>query len=123
MSNKNFNTYYDVIHNASIHELPDILINMVWELCEDGMVTEEELFAWLNSKPDKFNSIPDIETIERYFNENINPNDYDLGGCEFGEEDFKAVQRRMEEYGETIDNAIHQYMFTVRAVLDMGLED
>lgn len=51
MNNKDFNTQFDCIHNASINELPDILINMIWELCEDGMVTQEEVFAWLNSKP------------------------------------------------------------------------
>lgn len=123
MNNKNFNTYYDVIHNASINELPDILINMVWELCEDGMVTEEELFAWLNSKPEQTTSIPDIETIEKYFKDNINLNDYDLGGCEFCDEDFEVIQMRMEEYGETIDDAICKYLFTVRDVLDTGLEE
>ena len=49
---KVFSTNHALIQNANIEELPDILINMIWELCEDGVVTREELFDWLNSKPD-----------------------------------------------------------------------
>ena len=45
---KVFLTNHALIQNANIEELPDILINMIWELCEDGMVTREELFDWLN---------------------------------------------------------------------------
>jgi hypothetical protein len=122
LDNKIFNTHFDLIHNATINELPDILINMIWELCEDGMVTQEELFAWLNSKPEQALAILEIKTIAEYFENHINLKDYDLLGCEFTEDDYKNIAEKMRKNNKSLIIATHEYLTSVRETLYEGLD-
>lgn len=119
---KNFPTNHALIQNSNIEELPDILINMIWELCEDGMVTREELFDWLNSRPEQTSSVLNIKTIAEYFENHINLGDYDLFGCEFTEDDYKNIAERMSKNNEPLIIATHNYLMSIREILDDGLD-
>jgi hypothetical protein len=44
-------TQFEVLKNATINEMPDILFSMIQELDKDTVITKEELLSWLNSKP------------------------------------------------------------------------
>lgn len=67
-------------------------------------------------------SVPGLEMIEEYFS-SLNLGDYDLGGCEFAEDDFKTVLKRMEDGGKDLKEVVHQYLLEIREILDEGLEE
>lgn len=63
-----------------------------------------------------------FKKVKEYF-DTINLNRYDLGGCEFGEEDFETIAERVDAGKGTIESVTDDYLYEVRDILDEGLED
>lgn len=63
-----------------------------------------------------------FEKVKEYF-DTINLNHYDLGGCEFQDDDFKIIAERVEAGKGTIESVTDDYLYEVREILDEGLED
>jgi hypothetical protein len=61
--------------------------------------------------------------IEEYFETEINLRDYDLEGCEFTEDDFRTIAVKWETSGKSLEKVVHEYLLSIREVLDNGLED
>lgn len=68
------------------------------------------------------NSTDTLEKVKEHF-KTINLNRYDLGGCEFVEEDFETIAERVDAGKGTIENVTADYLYEVREILDEGLED
>ena len=49
--------------------------------------------------------------------------DYDLDGVEFTDDDYANIGRRVAVSREPLSDAVHQYLLSVREVLDQGLDD
>ena len=65
-----------------------------------------------------------IEFIEDFFETNINLNDYDLGGVEIVEDDFKTIlERANKNTNKNLEDIISDYLYEIREILDAGLED
>lgn len=41
----------EVVQNTNLAKMPKVLLDMIHELCEDGLPTEETIKAWLLTKP------------------------------------------------------------------------
>ena len=76
-----------------------------------------------------------LKDVKSHF-DTLNLNRYDLGGCEFVEDDFIIVKQRVEEEikkksknNESIDipailkEKMDEYLYEVREIFDEGLED
>lgn len=63
-----------------------------------------------------------FEKVKEYF-DTINLNRYDLGGCEFQDDDFEIIAKRVEAGKGTIESVTDDYLYGVREILDEGLED
>jgi hypothetical protein len=61
-----------------------------------------------------------IKEVEKYF-KTVNLNDYDLGGFEIVEEDYKAIVDRVNSTGNSLKNVVNEYLFTIRETLDEDL--
>ena len=49
--------------------------------------------------------------------------DYDLDGVEITDDDYANIGRHVVMSRETLTDAVHQYLLSVREVLDQGLDD
>ena len=63
-----------------------------------------------------------IKTIREYM-ENINLDDYELGGVELVEEDFESVLETMKNDNKNLEDVVHEYLIGIREILDMELDD
>lgn len=63
-----------------------------------------------------------VEDVEKYF-ASVNLGDFDLGGCQFSQEDYEMILKRMEESGRGMDEVVEEFLFETRDTLDEGLED
>ncbi|MGF0102043.1 hypothetical protein [Bariatricus sp. SGI.019] len=63
-----------------------------------------------------------FEKVKEYF-DTINLNRYDLGGCEFQDDDFETIAERVNTGEGTIEQVTDDYLYKVREILDEGLED
>lgn len=64
-----------------------------------------------------------VQDVERYFDDCVNLNDYDLGGCEITEDDYEIIAQKANEDGVDLELAVDDYLYGVREILDEGLED
>lgn len=62
-----------------------------------------------------------FEKVKKYF-ETINLNRYDLGGCEFTDEDFETIAERVDTGKGTIESVTDNYLYEIREILDEGLD-
>lgn len=62
-----------------------------------------------------------FEKVKEYF-ETINLNRYDLGGCEFTDEDFETIAERVDAGKGTIESVTDNYLYEIREILDEGLD-
>jgi hypothetical protein len=49
----------DAIKESTFASLPKTLLNMIYDLCEDGVPTEQTIMKWLLTKPGKWSNIAD----------------------------------------------------------------
>ena len=63
-----------------------------------------------------------FEKVKEYF-ETINLQRYDLGGCEFQDDDFETIAERVDAGKGAIEKVTDDYLYEVREILDEGLED
>lgn len=42
---------FEILKNMTIDEAPDIIFNMIHDLCEDGIPSPEHIREWLENKP------------------------------------------------------------------------
>lgn len=62
-----------------------------------------------------------IEEIKTYV-DNLNLNDYDLGGVEITEEDLQEIKTSIDA-GKTIKEAVDDCLYGIREILDAGIDD
>ena len=55
--------------------------------------------------------------------DSIRLGDYDLDGVEITDDDYVNIGRRVAKSREPLSDAVHQYLLSVREVLDNGLDD
>ena len=63
-----------------------------------------------------------IKKIGDFF-ETINLGDYDLEGVEFTEDDFVTIAERLKNSNKTLEEIVDKYLYEIREVLDIGLEE
>ena len=62
--------------------------------------------------------------IVRDYLENINLNDYELGGCEVGsDDDCELIITRFNNGEGTLEEVVDKFLCDVREILDEGIED
>lgn len=67
-------------------------------------------------------SMNTVEKVKEYF-DTINLNHYDLGGCEFQDDDFETIAKRVDAGKGNIESVTDDYLYEVREILDEGLDD
>lgn len=125
-----FWTYVDYLDNQTlldsvskdelVKKITDTLIALKEDLSEDEYLyykyyLEEELKRCGENNMD-------IKMVSEHM-ENMNLGDYDLGGVEITEKDFKTILSRIKDTGMPLEKVVHDYLIEIREVLDNGVEE
>lgn len=58
------------------------------------------------------------EDVRQYFDEDVDLDDYDLGGCEINDEDYQSIADAVNEGDMEISEAVDAYLDGVREILE-----